>query len=135
VDVFITPEAQRELEALRVFRPKPRAWGVLLGHKRGFRFIIEKALLAGDGRTAPGVELLAGLDGIWPGRTVGLFAFRPDAAFKKAVLGPAWYGKLLVQLTGAAEAPIVRSSVVEFERKFFLAPAPLSPPGKEKAYE
>ncbi len=135
MDAFLTPEARRELEALAVFRPKPGAWGVLVGHRRGPRFIVEKAFPAGDGRAAPDERLLAGLDGVWPGRTIGLFAFRPTAAFLKAVRGPAWYGKLFLRLSGPARTPAIRPSVVEFERGFVLDPVGLAPAGKEKARE
>jgi hypothetical protein len=135
VDAFITPEARREIEALTVFRPKPGAWGVLVGHRRGFRFIVEKAFPAGDGRSVPDERLLAGLDGVWPGRTIGLFAFRPGAAFRKAVLGPAWYGKLFLRLSGPARSPELRPSVVEYKRNFFFDEVPLVPAAKEETRE
>jgi len=135
VDALITPEARREIDALMIFRPKPGTWGVLVGHTRGFRFIVEKAFPAGDGGRAPDEDLLAGLDGVWPGRTIGLFAVRPGAAFTKAVRGPAWYGKLVLRLTGPARSPAMRAFVVEYERRFFLAPIALVPAAKEKARE
>jgi hypothetical protein len=135
VDVLITPEARRELEALRVFKPRPGTWGVLVGHRRGARFIVEKALPAGAAQTVPDEALLAGLDIVWPARTIGLVAVRPGAEFRKAACGPAWYGKVVLELAGTAKAPQVRPFVVEFERKFFLAPANLAPAMKEKAHE
>jgi hypothetical protein len=135
VDAFITPEARREIDALMVFRPKPGTWGVLVGHRRGFRFIVEKAFPAGGGGSVPDERLLAGLDGVWPGRTIGLFAVRPGAAFTKAVRGPAWYGKLVLRLSGPARSPAMRPSVVEYKRRFFLAPIALVPAAKEKARE
>jgi hypothetical protein len=135
VDVLITPEATGELEALRAFRPRPGTWGVLVGHRRGSRFIVEKVLAAGSPGTVPGEELLDRLDTVWPGRTVGLVAVRPGAAFKKAARGPAWYGKLVLEIAGTARAPVLRPFVVEFERRFFLDPIPLAPAVKEKARE
>ena len=135
MDVLITPEARRELEALRAFRPRPGTWGVLVGHRRGSRFIVEKVLAAGDPGTVPGEELLERLDAVWPGRTIGLVAVRPGAAFKKAARGPAWCGKLVLEMAGTARAPVLRSFVVEFERRFFLDPIPFAPAVKEKARE
>jgi hypothetical protein len=135
MDVLITPEAARELEALQVFKPRPGAWGVLVGHKRGSRFIIEKAVAAGRPGTVPDEGLLAGLDAVWPGRTIGLVAVRPGAAFRKAVRGPAWYGKVVLELAGPAASPVVRPAVVEFDRTFFLAPIDLAPRSQEKARE
>jgi hypothetical protein len=135
VDVFITPEARREIEAMRVARPAASAWGFLVGHKRGFRFIVEKAFPAGSGRALPSERVLAGLDRIWPGGVIGLFAVRLSAAFKKAVLGPAWYGKLVLGLGSNARKQSVRLFTVEFEKEFFLASAPLAPAMKAKARE
>jgi len=135
VDVFITPEARREIEALRVARPAASTWGFLVGHKRGFRFIVEKVFPAGSGRTLPDERVLAGLDGIWPGGIIGLFAFSLSAPVKKAVLGPMFYGKLVLDLGSTARKPSIRPSIVEFERNFFLAPVALAPAVKVKAHE
>ena len=92
-------------------------------------------MAAGDPRTVPGEELLDRLDTVWPGRTIGLIAVRPSAAFRKAARGPAWYGKLVLELAGPARAPVLRPFVVEFERRFFLDPIRLAPAVKEKARE
>ena len=133
--MFITPEARREIEALRIARPAASTWGFLIGHKRGFRFIVEKVFTAGSGRALPDERVLAGLDRIWPGGVIGLFAVRLNAAFKKAVLGPAWYGKLVLDLGSSARKQSVRPFVVEFEQRFFLAPVTLAAAGKAETHE
>jgi hypothetical protein len=135
VDVLITPEARREIEALRAIRPASSTWGILIGHKRGFRFIVEKVFPAGSGRALPSERLLAGLDGIWPGRVIGLFAVRLSISVKKAVLGPLFYSKLVLELGSTAQKKSVRSFVVEFERRFFLAKIPLVTAGRAKTHE
>ena len=135
MDVLITEEARRELEAFRLFRPAPGAWGVLVGHRRGNRVIVEKAVAAGSPGAAPDARLVAGLDGLWPGMTVGLFVRRPGAAFRKAVLGPLWYGKVVLVLSGASEAPVLRPFEVELGRGFKLVPVPLAPEPEEEARE
>jgi hypothetical protein len=135
VDVLITPEARREIEALRIVRPGPATWGALIGHKRGPRFIVEKVFQAGSGRVLPNGQILAELDRVWPGRVIGLFAIRPGTAFKKAVLGPAWYDKLIIHMSLSAKTPGIRPFRVEFERNFFLVRISLVTPGKAKAYE
>ncbi len=135
VDVFITPEAGREIEALGILRPRPSPWGVLIGHKRGFRFIVEKVFPVGSGRVLPNEWLLAELDRVWPGRVIGLFAARPGAAFRKAVLSPGWYGKLVLDFGLSARKQSIRPFTVEFERKFFLARIPLVTAGSAKAHE
>ena len=135
MDVFITPEARCEVEALRIVRPRPSAWGVLIGHKRGPRFIVEKVFPAGSGRARPNERLVAELDRVWPGRVIGLFTVRRGAAFRKAVLSPGWYGKLVLDLGSTTRKQSVRPFVVEFERRFFLARIPLVTAGTAKAHE
>ena len=135
MDVLITPDALRDIEALRAFGPRPGAWSVLVGHKRGLRFIVEKVLAGGLPGTGPDERLLAALDAIWPGRLIGLLAVRPGAELKRAILGPAWYGKLILLATGPAKEPVLRSFAVEFDRKFFLEPIPFAPAVKEETRE
>jgi hypothetical protein len=135
MDALITPEARREIEALRAFGPMPGTWGVLVGHKRGPRFIVEKIVPAGRPGAAPDELLIERLDAVWPGRTIGLVAVRPGAAFRKAARGPAWYGKLILELAGPAAAPVIGASVIEFDRRFFLSRIALAPAAKEKARE
>jgi len=135
VDVLITPEARREIEALRAVRPASSTWGILIGHKRGFRFIVEKVFPAGSGQVLPDERVFAGLDGIWPGGVIGLFAVRLSASVKKAVLGPLFYGKLVLELGATAQKQSVRPFVVEFERRFFLARILLVTAGRAKAHE
>ena len=135
MDVLITPEAGREIEALGILRPCPSAWGVLIGHKRGPRLIVEKVFPAGSGRVLPNERLLAELDRVWPGRVIGLFAVRPGTTFRKAVLSPGWYGKLVLDLGLSARELSIRPFTVEFERKFFLARIPLVTAGRANAHE
>lgn len=130
--MLITPEARQELEALRALRPKAGSWGALAGHRRGPRYIVEKVVAGGSPGTVPDGKTLEGLDGVWPGRTIGLVAVRPGAAFRRAVLGPAWYGKVLLETAGTAKSPRLRASVVEFERRFYLAPLPIAAASKGK---
>lgn len=135
MDVLIVPEAQREIEALRAFKPRAGTWGVLVGHRRGPRCFVEKVVAAGGPGGLPDERLLEALDKIWPGGIVGLVAVRPGAAFRKAVLGPAWYRKLVLEPAGSSRTPALKAAVVEFGRKFFLEAVPLAGAAKEKGHE
>jgi len=135
VDVLLTPAAGLEIEALKALRPEPSAWAALIGHKRGFRFVVEQVFPAGTGRLLPDAKTLAGLEGVWPGRVIGLLAVRPGRALKQAVLGPAWYGKLVLVSSGPVKAPVLRPFAVEFDRRFFLDPVPFAPPAMEESHE
>ena len=132
MDVFITPEARREIEALKALRPAPSTWGFLCGHKRGLRFIVEKVFPAGGGAEPPDEARAAEFERVWPGRVIGVFAVRPGAAFRKAVLAPLFYGKLVLDLETKGRRVSPRPAVVGFDRKFFLAPVALAPAVKGK---
>lgn len=131
MDVLIIPEARGEIEALMALRPRPGTWGVIVGHKLGSRFVVEKIGAGGSPGTVPDERTLAELERIWPGRIVGIAAVRPGGAFNKALLGPAWYAKLILRLSGTARTPVLRSHMVEFKRRFILEPVPLAPAVKE----
>lgn len=135
MDVLITPGAERDLEAFRAFRPEAGAWGVLVGHRRGPQTVVEK-IAAGGGPGAPPDEgALARLDAIWPGRIVGLAVARPTAAFNRAVRGPAWYGRIVLALSGRPAAPALRAQAVAFDRRFFLEDVRIAPAVKEDTRE
>ena len=135
MDVLVTPEARREIETLRAIRPLPSTWGILIGHKRGFRFIVEKIFPAGSGRVLPNERHVAELDHVWPGRVIGLFSVRPGVAFRKAVLSPGWYGKLVLDFGLSVQKRSIRPYIVEFKTKFFLARIPLVTAGRAKTHE
>lgn len=127
VDALLTREAQAEIEAVRAARWAPSTWGVALGHRRGPCVVVEKVFPVGCPPSRPSATLYEKLDRIWPGRIVGLFAVRPNRAFRQAVLGPLWYGKLVLDLGAAPRRDEVRAFVVELGRKFFLEPVQLTP--------
>ena len=134
VDVFITPEARREIEALNALRPKPPAWGFLVGHKRGTRFFVEKAFPAAGATSPPSERDFASIDAVWPGRAIGLFAVRPSPVFRKALLGPMLYGKLFLRLGAPAGKNSARTFIVEFDRNFILLPVALVETAKAKIH-
>lgn len=134
MDVLITPGAALEIEAWRTLRPPASSWAVLLGHARGFRFIVEGIFPAGT-RRRPDERALAGLETVWPGRVIGVLAVRPGPPLRTALLGPAWYGKLVLIASGPVRTPVLRPYVVEHDRRFFLDPVPFAPPVKEGSRE
>jgi len=128
MDVLITREAELGIISMNaLLRPKSPAWGLLLGHKRGPRFFVERILPAGGAGEVPDIGRLEDLNRLWEERIIGLFAVRPSAAFKRVVTGPYFYGKLFVAIRPAKKGFSVKPSVVEFDRKFFLSAIPRIP--------
>jgi hypothetical protein len=126
VDVLITADASLDLKALMLLSPKASAWGLLIGHKRGRRVFVERFFPAGTGAVLPAPERLDELDRGLGRRLVGFYAVRSQAAFRKSLLGPYFYGRLFLDVHPAKSGPSVRSYVVEFGRAFSLAPLRLA---------
>lgn len=131
MDVLVTREAALEIEALAIVRPSGPAWGFLIGHKRGFRFFVEKVLAAGSAEPGTAERRFKEVERLWPGRVIGLFAVRPGAPLRRSLLGPFFYGKLFVVLRFRGRRPEVRPFTVEYDGKFLLAPVPLAPAAKK----
>jgi len=127
VDVLITREAALEIRALGIIGPGGPAWGFLIGRRRGPRFFVEKMLAAGRSDPGSAVRRFRETEGLWPGRVVGLYAVRPGAEIKRAVLGPFFYGKLFIELRFFRKGPAIRPFVVEFDGQFRFEPIPLQP--------
>jgi hypothetical protein len=123
VDAFITREAAADLDVLNRLRPFPTAWGFLLGHRRGPRVFVERLFPAGAGAALPPPGELDEIDRGFGRRIVGLFAVRPSPAFRRSVAGPYFYGRLVLEVRPAKNGPALKLFVVEFDRKFVLAPA------------
>jgi hypothetical protein len=135
MDVLVIPEARREIEGLKVLGPAAGTWGVLVGHRRGPRYLVEKVVAAAPPQRLPDASLLEALDRIWPGVVIGVVVVRPRAAFRKALLAPAWCGKLVLQLGGPARKPVLKAVQVTFARRFRLEPVPFAAGPEEEGHE
>ena len=134
MDVLITGEAGLELRAVNTLRPGPQFWGLLIGHKRGFRFIVEGIFPAGKASKMPSVEGFEALDRLWEGRVIGVFAVRPGARLRRSFLDPFFFGKLFLEVRPGGNGLSIRPFLIEYDRTFFFAPIPLEPGAKGGIY-
>lgn len=123
--MLITWEASAGLDALRVLRPAPSAWGLLVGHRRGPRFFVESIFPAAAGAGLPSQGEIDELDRLFGRRVIGFFAVRPGAALKRSLLGPYFYGRVLLDVRISRDKTVAKPFIIEFDRVFTLAPIPL----------
>lgn len=135
MDVFITREASAGLDALRVLHPAPSAWGLLIGQRRGPRFFVERIFPAAAGAVLPPPSGLDELDRLFGRKVIGFFAVRPGAALKKSLLGPYFFGRVLLDVRFSRDKTVLKPFLVEFNRAFVLAPVPLDYGPKGVAHE
>ncbi len=129
VDVFLTGETWSDIRTFGLFRPISGSWGLLIGHRRGFRFIVEKAALVPRG-SLPSVTRQMEFDRIWGGRVIGYFAFRPHTSLKREFLSPAFYGKLFLAVFPAGREWRLEPSLIEYAEGFHFSSLALVP-GRE----
>jgi len=116
-----------------LLRPKPSAWGLLIGHRRGHRVFVERFLPGGAGAGLPEPERLDEIDRGLGRRLVGFYAIRPAAALERKLLAPYFCGRLFLDIRSAKSGPLIKPYVVRFDRVFSFDPVGLmaGPKGRE----
>jgi len=125
MDAYISREAQNALEAVLLSSRPEQLDGLLIGHHRGHRLFVEKALVTGPGLFSSFDKYLEAAQR-FPGEVIGFFTFSDDGHTSKKILAPFAYGRLFLRIETESDRIIrIHSSLVEFEKDFYLKPIPL----------
>jgi hypothetical protein len=79
MDVYLSEEAWQHLRAAAVDNPRGRAGGLLLGHRRGGRFFVERIHPCFSG-PFPSSRTYWALDNIFEGKIIGFYSSGRRAA-------------------------------------------------------
>jgi hypothetical protein len=125
MDVYLTEEAWQHLRAEAVDHPRRRAGGLLLGHRRGGRFFVERIHPCSSG-PFPGPRSYWALDNIFEGRIIGFYSSgRPRPQPSK--WPPFTCNKLYLEYHPHPQKGLVlRPAVVDYSGSFYLVPATLA---------
>ena len=125
MDAYLTRDAARTLRALACL-PAAEAEGFLLGHRRGGRVIIEKALPTEKG-FFPSVGSFIRADDVLGSSVMGFFSFNLRQDRLKKILAPFACGLIFLDASSfKSKSPKPRAPkayVIEFDRAFKLRPA------------
>lgn len=125
MDVYLTQEARKYLEALSLISQKCDGW--LLGHIRGHRYIIEKVFAAPE-RCSVSLEKLIELDKKFEHDLVGFFAFEPDEEQINVIKTPFAVGKVFLDIKcDPAGELIITPFRIEYETDFILTSLQIIP--------
>lgn len=125
MDVFVSDDARRFLQAEWILHSRGGPDGLLLGHRRGTRYVVESVLPSMPGFFSSH-EALAACRRHLPCRILGFFTFKPESGKIKKILSPSTYGKLYLEVAADdTERLSFTSYVVEFKDGFYLAPIPI----------
>lgn len=125
MDAYLSREACRSLEALSLLSHRTRPDGLLLGHKRGCRYIVENIFPSQRG-FFPSFEKYLLLDQLFQNRILGFFSFAVEEKKLRKILKPFAHGKLFLDISPDKRKKMeIKSFVIEYEDSFVLLPIPL----------
>jgi hypothetical protein len=122
MNALISREAFQEFKALHLISANYRPDGLLIGHKRGQTFFVERIFPTLSGFFTS-VENYQKLDLVFREKIIGFFSFKQDERKLKKVLVPFACGKLFLKLaSGGKKMMSIKPCVIDYEKKFFLKP-------------
>ena len=128
MDVYFSREAIQTLEAKKILATQQNSDGIILGHKRGTSFFVEKIVSTTKG-FFPSLEKYYSLNAIYKDRIVGFYSFLPGEKKTRKILAPFAHGKLFLDIPLAKSKPIkIKAFSVEFDKKFFFLSLKLTLP-------
>ena len=130
MDAYLSLEAYRLIQALSLGFSKSESDGLVLGHKRGHRYFVEKIFPTQEG-FFPSLKRYHDLDEFFEGKILGFFSSRTDEQKLKKILAPFAYRKLVLQINLQESKKIrIKAYTVDFDNEFFLSPVRLKLPKK-----
>ncbi len=87
MDVYLSQETYQSLNVINLISSSSISDGLLIGHKRGHRFFVEKTLPSLQG-FFPSLKKYYELDQLFNGKFLGFFSFNPDEKKIKKILAP-----------------------------------------------
>ena len=126
MDAYLSQEAYQSLNAINLISSSSSSDGLLIGHKRGHRFFVEKIFPSTPG-FFPSLKKYHELDQLLDGKLLGFFSFKPDEKKIKKILAPFACGKLFLEINLSRRKKMtIKSYVVDYENEFFLLPVGLT---------
>jgi hypothetical protein len=126
MDAYLSQEAYQSLNAINLISSSSGSDGLLIGHKRGHRFFVEKIFPSVPG-FFPSLKKYHELDQLFNGKLLGFFSFRPEEKIIRKILAPFACGKLFLEISSNQQKKItIKSYVVDYENEFFLLPVGLA---------
>lgn len=122
MDAYLSTEAYQTLAALSLISSESNSDGLLIGHKRGHRYFVEKIFPTLKG-FFPSREKYFAMNKLFEGKILGFYSFVKDEKKNKKILTPFGHGKLFLQISlNKNKKMTVKSYVIDYENEFFLSP-------------
>lgn len=128
MDAYLSREVHHFFRGLNLTSSKPNQDGILIGHKRGHRFFVEKVFPTKKGFYSS-LENYFALDEHFGGRLIGFFTYEADEKKKSKILLPFAHGQLFLDIRLTQKKKMtIKSYVIDYKKDFFLSPVDLKLP-------
>jgi hypothetical protein len=132
MEVYLSDEALESFTALRLALSVTKTDGVLIGHRRGQMFFVERILPYCRG-LFPSEDMLLSLFKLLNNRMLGFYSFHADQKKIKKILAPLHYGRLFLEIENDEKGQmVIKPFVIEHEKDFFLSPIKFKSPSQRK---
>ena len=132
MDVYLSDEALQHLRAQALEMPRRRAGGLLLGHRRGGRFFVER-IYPCSFREFPKEGKYYALARVFESGIIGFYSSGRRAGAAAGKWPPFTYNKLCLEFDHHPKRGLIlRPSVVEYTDSFHLVPIALAGRPKRK---
>lgn len=122
MDVYFSPESFNHLKAQAKITASAAADGLVLGHRRGPAFFVEKIFPTSRGFFSSKAKYHA-IQNLYRDKLIGFFTFSPDEKKKGKILAPFACGKLYIEVCADTEKRLsIRPFLIDYEEGFFLSP-------------
>lgn len=122
MDAYISKEAHQTLAALSLIFSESNSDGLLIGHKRGHRYFVEKIFPTLKG-FFPSQEKYLAMNELFEEKILGFYSFSKDEEKNKKILKPFAHGKLFLQIRlNKNKKMTIKSYVIDYKNEFFLSP-------------
>jgi len=122
MDACLLEEAYQSLEALGTIATKSNSDGLLLGHIRGHRFIVERIFPTQRG-FFQSLDNYFSLNQIFDDEILGFFSFFPEEKKMRKILAPFAFGKLILQIQlNRQNKMVIKPFLLDYDKEFYLSP-------------
>jgi len=128
MDAYLSEEACQFIDAYSLISTHTNPDGILLGHKRGHRYFVERIFQSAIG-FFPSYADLVKLNQIFDEKILGFYSFHVDSEKIQKILSPMTLGFLFLQIDLDKEKNIsIQPYVIDYDKDFFLKPIDLKRP-------
>lgn len=124
MEVYLSLQAQKDFKLLQAMDSDSRGEGLLLGHKSGGRYFVER-IFSTPNYPFPSLEKYLSMEQLFNGQILGFFSFSSKKEKPEKILAPVAYRKLFLQVESQKKNLKFNSFIIEYDHNFFLAPVKL----------